>query len=189
VNKTQASLMSLVAAIPGGLLAYGMIMSFLQYSEKSPLSFKVISGMSLVMGLLLALLPFAILAFGGPRTVKAIEPSAKDSLAVSAANSAVSGEYVETEALDDLEVAGEAQDDFELGEGLEATEFVDDDAFADAPAEHEAHLDDLETFEEMPVDDIGDEPELDQMETFDNLQLEELEEDFPPEDTKKKKKK
>ena len=191
MNKTQASLVSLVAAVPGGLLAYGMIMSFLHYSDKSPLSLKVISGMSLVMGLLLALLPFAILAFGGPRAAKALEPGTGGSLAVSAAQPAgAPQEFAETEALDDLEVEGEAQDDFEMGEGTEATEFVDEEAFADAPAEHEANAEDLETFESLDLEEpMAVEEDFEQLETFDNLPLEELDEEVPPSNKSKKKKK
>lgn len=183
VTKMQASLMSLVAAVPGGLLAYGMVMSFLQYSERSPLSFKVISGISLVLGLLLALLPLAILAFAGPKAVK--EPAKKadgESVAVSAVKSdSVPEEFVETDPVDDLEVAGE--DDFVMGDSAdgEVTEFVDD-AVEEHVDDHAADADDLETFEAFPVDEVEEaDLDLEHMETFDNLQLDELddEEDFP----------
>ena len=190
MTKMQTSLVSLVAAVPGGLLAYGMVMSFLNYASQSPLSFRIISGITLVTAVLLALLPLAILAYGGPKKAKsAAAPGSTGPLAVSAPNSVVDAS--EVESIDDLEVAGETNDaDFTMAESFD--EFSPDGEVAEVTGEDGFEVDAMETFdgvaaEEVPADDF----DLEAMESFDgpieDIPMEDFAEEEPPAKKKKKK--
>ena len=70
VSKTSLCLVSLIAAIPGAGLAGLMVISFLNYADKSPGALKALAGVSLLLGGALALMPVAILVFAGPKTPK-----------------------------------------------------------------------------------------------------------------------
>ena len=78
MTKTSLCLTSLVAAVPGGWLAYLMVMGFLSNPGKKPgdgdvhvpTSVLVLSGILLAIGALLAVMPVGILLFAGPKTPK-----------------------------------------------------------------------------------------------------------------------
>ena len=78
MSKNGLFLVSLVAAVPGAVLVYLMVMSFLQYAGNSSTWPKALAGMALLVGLLLTLMPVGILVFGGRKAEKAPvkEPSA-----------------------------------------------------------------------------------------------------------------
>ncbi len=71
MTKTGLFLTSFVAAIPGALLAYLMVMAFLNYSGGPTMWSKALAGMLFVIGTLLVLMPVGIFVFTGPKTEKA----------------------------------------------------------------------------------------------------------------------
>lgn len=178
MTKGQVSLMSLVAAVPGALLVYGMVLSFLNFADHSPPAFKVIAGIALAMGLLIALLPFGILIFGGPRAPKAEKPKGAESLAAASTAAPGSGDdenVVATQLADDLEVA-----DLEAG-GEEDFEMADD---TEPVADENFEVDAMETFDGLPLDEAMEGAE--DLETFDEFEIEEPDESEPPNKKKKK---
>jgi hypothetical protein len=70
VTKNGLFVTSFVAAVPGGFLAYQMVMAFLKYSGGPTTWSKALAGMLLCVGGLLAVMPFGILVFAGPKTEK-----------------------------------------------------------------------------------------------------------------------
>lgn len=187
MNKVETSLVSLVAAVPGGLLAYGMVMSFLNFASTSPLSFRIVAGITLVTAVLMALLPLAILVYGGPKKVKEVPEAgaATGPLAVSAPHDVVDESGVES--IDDLEVEGE------VAEESNDADFTMAETYEEFPVEEQGDAEGLETFEEVPVDEIpAEEGEVEMMETFDGMSIEELPaealfDEEPPAKKKKKK--
>ena len=73
MSKNGLFFVSLVAAVPGAVLVYLMVMSFLQYAGNSSMWPKALAGMALLVGLLLTFMPVGILVFGGPKAEKAPE--------------------------------------------------------------------------------------------------------------------
>jgi hypothetical protein len=71
VSKNGLFLVSLVAAVPGGLLVYLMVMAFLNHAGGPTMWPKALAGTALLIGLVLAVMPFGILVFGGPKAEKA----------------------------------------------------------------------------------------------------------------------
>ncbi|MEZ6055738.1 MAG: hypothetical protein R3C01_03445 [Planctomycetaceae bacterium] len=63
MTRNSLALTSLVAAIPGGFMAYLLIMAFLSNPEKMPTMLNVVNGVALLVSVLLALGPIAILLF------------------------------------------------------------------------------------------------------------------------------
>jgi len=63
VSKLQLMLASLAAAVPGGILSYFLVMSFIQYGGGPNVSYQALSALSLVVALAGTLSPIAILLF------------------------------------------------------------------------------------------------------------------------------
>jgi hypothetical protein len=165
VTKTGLFLTSFVAAIPGAALAYLMVMAFLSHSGGPSMWTKALAGMLLLIGALLAVMPFGIMVFAGPKTEKAPkkpkeEAAKEEGSAVVAAESEAEVEAAEAEegsgsrpAVTDpnLEVV-EANSD----EVIEANS--DDFAPAEGAEEAAAVSDDDSDFEVNPeASDSGDE--------------------------------
>lgn len=60
--------MSLIAAVPGALLAFLLVMAFLRHADKMGGTLNAVVGVALLCGVAAALMPVGILLFGGPRT-------------------------------------------------------------------------------------------------------------------------
>lgn len=69
--KNGLFLTSFVAAIPGAVLAYLMVMSFIQYAGGPSMWTKGLAGMLFLIGLLLMAMPVGIFLFAGPKAEKA----------------------------------------------------------------------------------------------------------------------
>ena len=143
MTKTGLFLTSFVAAIPGAVLAYLMVMAFLSHSGGPSMWTKALAGMLLVIGGLLAVMPFGIIVFAGPKTEKAPkkpkeEAAKEEGSAVVAAESEAELEAEEAEessesrqAVTDsnLEVVEAISDDFApAGDADEAAEVSEDDS-------------------------------------------------------------
>lgn len=150
MTKLQISLVSLVAAIPGGVLAYVMVMAFLNHGGGSSGMLKGLAGGTLVVGSLLALMPIGIFIFAGPKKAKTAdkdddatelqEDDAADSGDVDAAQTVIydspdaddEDELADSADLDEAEATIDADaDDFEMADDDEDLELGDDDSAAD----------------------------------------------------------
>ena len=71
MSKNGLLLVSLVGAIPGAFVVYVMVMAFVNYAAGPAVWPKALAGMSLLCGLLLAVMPIGIFVYGGPKAEKA----------------------------------------------------------------------------------------------------------------------
>lgn len=124
MSKLQLPLISLIAAIPGGFLAYLLVMAFLNHAESMSTMLLAVAGTTLLMSAVLVLMPIGALIFGpkGGAKKKGKDTAAADS-------------FDEDEAGDDelvsdsaAELSGEFEDD-ELGDDFDET---DDETFESA---------------------------------------------------------
>jgi hypothetical protein len=181
VSKIGLFLTSLVAAIPGGFMAYLMVMAFLNHSGGPNMWTKALAGMLLCIGGLLGVMPVGILLFAGPKTEKQPKepkkkPAAKDE------SEEIEAESGEVEA-DSGEVEAELEE-VDEGEPAVATTdknlvVVEEDEFAmtgEMVAEEEAVVDEF---------DAGDDFETDAA-LVDSDDMLEVEEDEPKKGKKKK---
>ena len=65
MSKTNLALSSLIAAIPGGFLAYLLVMAFLHHIGDMPMMLQVLVGLALVGCVVATLSPVGILVFVG----------------------------------------------------------------------------------------------------------------------------
>lgn len=93
MSKNALVLTSLITAIPGLFLVFLVVMAFLRYAGGWSIGTQVLSGLMLLIGLGLTLMPVGIYVFGGPKAEK--EPKAE---AESAAESGESAELVAEES-------------------------------------------------------------------------------------------
>lgn len=152
MSKTSLCLVSLIAAIPGAGLAGLMVISFLNYADKSPGALKALAGVSLLLGGALALMPVAILVFAGPKAPKkpkAAEGEPKDAASESQAVAAASDSVAESEEPGDGDTLAQSgdEDDFTT----DATLGFDDDAEMHSGEVSE----DLEIAEESPSEEFS----------------------------------
>jgi hypothetical protein len=103
VSKNGLLLVSLVGAIPGAFVVYVMVMAFVNYAAGPAVWPKALAGMSLLCGLLLAVMPIGIFVYGGPKTEKA--PAEK------------SGDKAESTSGDEETIIAESEDDPEYSSG------------------------------------------------------------------------
>jgi len=193
VGKMSLFTISLFPAIAGGGLAYLMVMSFLNFADRSSGSLKGLAGLALLLGSVLALMPIGIL-IAGPKSKKSAggaAPSTGDSIAEDAAS--ISDEEIdELQSADDFEAV--ADDDFEsaggfeddLGDDLDSHEIGSGELVADLEESDEFNSDDLE----IPPDDSDDilVAEASDDFGFDDFIVEEDDDDEPEPPPKKKKK-
>jgi hypothetical protein len=172
VSKNGLILTSLVGAVPGLLMAYLMVMAFINYAGGQTVMHKILCVLLLLIGLLLAAMPVGIFVLAGPKSEKAPAKKKDDeaaAVAEEASDEAASGEVVEAEET----VIGEVSD-FEdenaavTDENLEVDEGPPDE-FA---VTGEVVTDDVEAGSE----DFGAEEEL---------EVEEAEEEAPKKGKKK----
>lgn len=132
MTKNELCLTSLVAAIPGAILAVLMIFAFINYAGGPTLGFRLISGLLLLIGAFLGLMPVGIFLRGGPQAAKPkkkdVVPTPEETQASKASDEPVSDEeatfevgetpgdseaFAETIDEDESEIAGSS--DFDLG--------------------------------------------------------------------------
>jgi len=173
VTKTGLFLTSFVAAIPGAVLAYLMVMAFLSHSGGPSMWTKILAGLLLIIGGLLAAMPFGIMVFTGPKTEKAPkklkeEAAKEEGSAVVAAESEAELEAEEAEegsgsrravtdpslevveATSDEVIEANSDDFAEAGGAEKAAEISDDDSDFEVHAEASDSGEFLEAEEEEP---------------------------------------
>ena len=127
---TKAALMgtSLVAAIPGGFLAYLTIRAFVYHAEKMATMLQVVTGTTLVFSVLMALSPFAILLFvrtasaAAATEAKAASPAEAPNLSGLKGGAAAPVLFSEGDETVDEELAAAGFDEEEFGGGEESDE-------------------------------------------------------------------
>lgn len=153
MSKNGLFLTSLVAAIPGVILACLMVMAFVNYAGGPTWWVKILAGMLLLIGMLLTAMPVGIMLFAGPKAEKApktekneaAEKEAAEAESEAAGESARSGatdSSLEVTGADESAMTGEfvagdddaSGEDFDLGPG---SEFEMEAAEADVEAEDE----------------------------------------------------
>jgi hypothetical protein len=146
VSKNGLFLTSLVAAIPGAVLACLMVMAFVNYAGGPTWWVKILAGMLLLIGALLAAMPVGIFLFAGPRAEKppkdeAVERAASADAESESARSGATDSSLDVVDTDDSDMTREfvadedaSGEDFDLGPG---SEFEMDAAEADVEAEDE----------------------------------------------------
>ncbi|EDL59583.1 hypothetical protein [Gimesia maris] len=158
MSKLQLPLISLVAAIPGGFLAYLLVMAFLNHAESMPTMLLAVAGTTLLMSGVLVLMPLGALIFGpkggAKKKGKGLEEAESfdedDEELVSDSAAELSGEFEEDdfdEADDDMfESAGDLEvgDDFDEFDGAEASGELSDGEFDFADDEYEFDEDEEE---------------------------------------------
>jgi len=161
MTRTQTAAVSLVAAIPAGILAALLAMAFLNHAENLRLMTQVLVGATLLLTVVVALMPFAVLVFGGKKKAAAAATGKKGAKAAAGDDDAemTSGEYAaDPEADEDTETVV-----FD-GEASQLTDEVDESDYLD-------------------TEDLGDD---DMLLSDDEILIDE-EEDEPPAKKKKKK--
>ena len=158
MSKLQLPLISLVAAIPGGFLAYLLVMAFLNHAESMPTMLHAVAGTTLLMSGVLVLMPLGALIFGpkggakkkGKDLEEAESFDEDDEELVSDSAAELSGEFEEDdfdEADGDMfESAGDLEvgDDFDEFDGAEASGELSDGEFDFADDEYEFDEDEEE---------------------------------------------
>lgn len=142
MGRTQRALTSLVAAIPAGVLSYLLVMVFLNRADSLTTMTQVLVGLTLLCSVLVTLMPFGILVFGGKKAA-----AVDDDDRPSASKKAIDEEdSVEAESADDIEELSDAS--------TETSAFEMDDSDADIMADSDdeitsssSSLDEIETME------------------------------------------
>lgn len=136
----------MVAAIPAGLLAYLLVMVFLTKADGLPMILQILVGLTLACAALVALMPIALLIFGGKRAPKEDVDKAKSGKAAKDDDE----EEEEVEAAEEIEDAGDEEASaFDIEES-------DADIMADSDAEISGNDSSLDEIESVDFDD--DEP-------------------------------
>ncbi|QDT80380.1 hypothetical protein Mal35_38510 [Gimesia maris] len=158
MSKLQLPLISLVAAIPGGFLAYLLVMAFLNHAESMPTMLLAVAGTTLLMSGVLVLLPIGALIFGPKGGAKKKgkdnveedsfdEDESGDEELVSDSAAELSGEFEEDEFDEADDDMFESAGDLEIGDDFDDAEVsgeMSDSEFDFADDEYEFDEDEEE---------------------------------------------
>lgn len=137
----------MVAAIPAGLLAYLLVMVFLTKADGLPMILQILVGLTLACAALVALMPIALLIFGGKKAPKADA----DKSSAKSGKAANDDDDEEVEAVEEIEDAGDEEASaFDIEES-------DADIMADSDEEITSNDSSLDEIESVDFDD-DDEP-------------------------------
>jgi hypothetical protein len=143
----------LVAAIPAGFLAYLLVMVFLTKAGNLPTMATVLVGLTLACAVLVILMPFGLLIFGGKKAVDDDdERPAKASKVKDDEEVEEIEEAAEVEEADEIEdVESDGGSDFEIGES-------DADIMSDSDDDISGPASSLDEIESVDFEDEDDEP-------------------------------
>jgi len=135
VNKLSLAAVSLVAAVPGGVLAVLMALVFLRHAEHMKTSMLVLAGLTLAVSSLVTVMPLGILIFGSKGKPKLKADKGKpddgdgdDSEDDQEQDSLGESDELEPSASDaDIELAEEDDEDLEMADDDDDFGFSDDD--------------------------------------------------------------
>lgn len=172
MTKSSSALMSLMAAIPGALLAFLLVMAFLSHADKMGGTLNAVVGVALLASIATALMPVGILLFGGPKgpaKPKAAKPPKPKK------EKKRKGEPAADEELDD-DAASLADAD--------SSELVDDELDVEDSSDMVESLDSEDELSSTEDADWDDSAASDEFEFDDSLSDDEFEFDFDDEDDK-----
>lgn len=131
MSKLSLCLVSLIAAIPGGILAALLVKVFLDYGGGPSPAYQGLAGVVLLISAMMTLMPIGILLFGG-RKQDAAPAVTRQGAAESADDLESADEFEELGSADDLESADEFGDEFSSEDDLVAEDSSEfDDEFGD----------------------------------------------------------
>ena len=183
MTKSQTALTSLVAAVPGGFLAYLLVMAFLGHADQMGGMLNGVVGVALLCSIAAALTPVGIMLFGGPRTAK---PKAKKKADDDDAGDSVVGlEEVDefesasgvSDAYADSDDSDELLDDFGSSDLLDGGESDESGEMMDAYDDEQTGRREVSDEWDVPDSDLSDEFEFD-----DALSDDEMDFDFEDEE-------
>ena len=188
MTKSSTALMSLIAAVPGGVLALLLVWAFLGHADAMGGMLNAVVGIALLCGVAAALMPVGIVLFGGPKGPKKAkapkppkEPKAKKEK---------KGRKAKDEPVaDEDELAGGSAVDLDEADE-DVREGSSSDMLADSGADDSGELmvddedDDLRKPQAAADWDDSDDALSDEFEFDDALSDDELEFDFDDEDDK-----
>lgn len=150
--------MSLVAAVPGGILAFLLVMAFLSHADDMGGTLNGIVGFTLLCSVAAALMPVGIMLFGGPKGATKPKPAKEKTDADEGDDSkAAADEFGDSDDSSDLLESGDSD---ASGELMEAD---DDDSSGEHELSDEWDTSDADLSDEFEFDDAlsGDDLELD----------------------------
>lgn len=170
MTKSSTALMSLVAAIPGALLAFLLVMAFLNHADKMGGTLNAIVGVALLCGVATALMPVGVLIFGGPKgpakpkAAKKVKPkkekAKKEKPAKKQAKSEPDDEFVDEDA-DDEGSSELVDDEVDLDdEETEQVELAEDDEIARKKVSDEWDVPDSQDDDDFEFEDALSDDEL-----------------------------
>ena len=127
MNKLSLAAVSLVAAIPAGVLAVLMTLAFLRHAEHMKTSLLVLAGLTLAISALVTVMPLGILIFGSKEKQK----SKADQATPDDADNSADDQGPDSFAESDEPQSSDSKADIETAEGEdeEDLEVVDDEDF------------------------------------------------------------
>lgn len=126
MTKSSTFLMSLVAAVPAGLLAFLLVMAFLSHADDMGGTLNAVVGVGLLAAVGTAVMPVGIVLFGGPKGPAKPKPPKKSKTeepSEEAAAGEESGEVPVEETDDEQLLAEDSADLSEAGSSSELAEF------------------------------------------------------------------
>ncbi|HVW02704.1 MAG TPA: hypothetical protein VHB77_20270 [Planctomycetaceae bacterium] len=155
MTKTQVVLTSLVAALPGAMLSYLLVMVFLQYGGGKTVMMQALAAITLLLSIAAVLAPAGLWVFGGPAAPR----KKKGGEAAEADEVEEAGEVEEAEEGEEIETASAASDELEVEEVSEAEGFEDEVAFEDEAAIEEVEEEETVQADSDAFEDIFDDEE------------------------------
>jgi len=127
VNKLSLAAVSLVAAIPGGVLAVLMALVFLRHAEHMKTNLLILAGLTLAVSALVTVMPLGILIFGskGKQKTETVKDKPDDGDGDDSGDGQEQDSFAES---DELELS-DSDAELALAEGDEDLEMADDDDF------------------------------------------------------------
>lgn len=186
MTKSSTALMSLIAAVPGGILVLLLVWAFLGHADDMGGMLNAVVGIALLCGVAAALMPVGIVIFGGPKgpaKVKAPkppkEPKAKKEKKGKKSKDVPVDDEDEAGAADSAVDLDEADEDSMEGSSSDMVEEFDADDSGELLIEEE---EDLRKPQAAADWDDSDDALSDEFEFDDALSDDELEFDFDDED-------
>ncbi|QDV51986.1 hypothetical protein [Gimesia fumaroli] len=157
MSKLQLPLMSLVAAIPGGLLTYLLVMAFLNHAEAMSTTLLGVAGLTLLLSGFLTILPVGALIFG-PKGASKKKSKSKDEPELEA-DEEDEDDFVSDSA---AELSDEfAEDEFEEDDDMLASgddlDFGEVDELSDSEISGEIEEEEFDFSDEYEFDDEDEE--------------------------------
>jgi midasin (ATPase involved in ribosome maturation) len=172
VTKTQVVLTSLVAALPGVVLSYLLVMVFLSYGGGKTVMMQALAAITLLLSIAAVLAPAGLWVFGGPAAPRK-KKAAKDA-------EGGEGEEGDEDAAEVEEVEAADED-----EEVETVAAASDEALEIESGEVEGFEDDVALEDEAMVEEVEDADTV----TADSDAFEDVFDDIEEDEPKDKKKK